>query len=90
MDIQKLVAWNIRRVRVAKGLSQEALAVDADVDRTYVSKLERALENPTVGILDRIAVACEVEITELLKKPRAGERPPSILKRGRKSTSRRR
>lgn len=90
MDIQKLVAWNIRRLRVAKCLSQEALAADAGIDRTYVSKLERAKENPSLDILDRIAAACGVEITELLKKPRAGERPPSILKRGRKSTSRQR
>jgi transcriptional regulator with XRE-family HTH domain len=38
-------------------LSQENLAVDAGVDRTYVSRLERGLENPTVGILDQLADA---------------------------------
>lgn len=89
MDIQKLVAWNIRRIRVAKGLSQEALAVDAEIDRTYVSKLERAKENPSVDVLARIAVACGVEITELFTRPRAGERPPAILKKGRKTRARR-
>ena len=57
MKAQALVARNIRRLRVQAGLSQEALAVDAAVDRTYVSRLERRLENPTVGVLERIAKA---------------------------------
>lgn len=38
-------------------LSQEALAEDAGIDRTYVSRLERNLENPTIGVLERIARA---------------------------------
>lgn len=88
MDIQKLVAWNIRRVRVAKGLSQEALAVDAGIDRTYVSKLERALENPTVGILKQVSDALDVEIVELFRKPRTGEKAPVPLRGGRKKASR--
>jgi predicted transcriptional regulator len=46
-----LVAGNIRRLRAAKGLSQEVLAMDAEIDRTYVSRLERGLENPTVAVL---------------------------------------
>lgn len=84
MDIQKLVAWNIRRVRVAKGLSQEELADEARIDRTYVSKLERAGENPSVDILDRISAACGVGITELFRKPKASEKPPAVLKGGRR------
>ena len=84
MDIQKLVAWNIRRVRVAKGMSQEALADGARIDRTYVSKLERGRDNPSADVLDRIAAACGVEITELFKKPKAGEKAPMPLRGGRK------
>ena len=49
-------------IRVKRGLSQEALAVDANIDRTYVSCLERTLENPTVAVLERIAVALEGDI----------------------------
>ncbi len=41
MKAGALVARNIRRLRVARGLSQEALAVDAEIDRTYVSRLKR-------------------------------------------------
>ncbi|UGY22911.1 helix-turn-helix domain-containing protein [Bradyrhizobium septentrionale] len=55
MNAGALVARNIRRLRVARGLSQEVLAVDAEIDRTYVSRLERGLENPTVAVLERLA-----------------------------------
>jgi transcriptional regulator with XRE-family HTH domain len=40
---------------VARELSQEMLAVDAGIDRTYVSRLERGLENPTVTVLEKLA-----------------------------------
>ncbi|MDE2463784.1 MAG: helix-turn-helix transcriptional regulator, partial [Alphaproteobacteria bacterium] len=56
------VARNIRRLRVLRGLSQEALAVDAAIDRTYVSRLERELENPTVLVLEKLAAALDVDI----------------------------
>ena len=50
MDGRTRVAWNLRRIRVERGLSQEALAVDADVDRTYVSGIERGSFNPDSGL----------------------------------------
>jgi transcriptional regulator with XRE-family HTH domain len=80
-----LVARNIRRLRVAKGLSQEALAVDAEIDRTYVSRLERGLENPTVAVLERLAKALSANIDEFFRTPRAGEPAPKPLKGGRRS-----
>jgi transcriptional regulator with XRE-family HTH domain len=52
--------------KVACGLSQEALPVDAGIDRTYVSRLERGLENPTVAVLEKLAKATNAPITELL------------------------
>jgi transcriptional regulator with XRE-family HTH domain len=80
-----LVARNIRRLRVVKGLSQEALAVDAEIDRTYVSRLERGLENPTVAVLERLAKALSANIDEFFRTPRAGEPAPKPLKGGRRS-----
>jgi transcriptional regulator with XRE-family HTH domain len=80
-----LVARNIRRLRVAKGLSQEVLAVDAEIDRTYVSRLERGLENPTVAVLERLAKALSANIDEFFRTPRAGEPAPKPLKGGRRS-----
>jgi transcriptional regulator with XRE-family HTH domain len=84
MKAGALVARNIRRLRVAKGLSQEVLAVDAEIDRTYVSRLERGLENPTVAVLERIAKALSANIEEMFKAPRAGEPAPRPLKGGRR------
>lgn len=55
MKASALVARNIWRLRVARELSQEMLAVDAGIDRTYVSRLERGLENPTVTVLEKLA-----------------------------------
>lgn len=83
MDVRGLVARNLRRLRVGKGLSQEALAVDAKVDRTYVSRLERGLENPTVAVLARLSRALNSDITELFLHPRRGEPPPRTLPSGR-------
>jgi transcriptional regulator with XRE-family HTH domain len=45
------VAWNLRRIRVRRGLSQERLAHEAEVDRAYVGGLERQEENPSVDLL---------------------------------------
>jgi len=85
MDAQALVARNVRRLRVARGLSQEALAVDAEIDRTYVSRLERETENPTVAVLERLAKALDVDIVDLFERPLPGDDPPAVLPKGRRS-----
>ena len=84
MKAGALVARNIRRLRVARGLSQEVLAVDAEIDRTYISRLERGLENPSVAVLERLAKALSANIEELFRVPRAGETAPRPLKGGRR------
>jgi transcriptional regulator with XRE-family HTH domain len=82
MNARALVARNIRRFRVARGLSQEALAVDAEIDRTYVSRLERNLENPTVGVLERVAKALRCQIVDLFAPSGSGS--IATLRPGRK------
>jgi transcriptional regulator with XRE-family HTH domain len=84
MDGRKLVAWNLRRIRVLQGLLQEKLAVDAEVDRAYVGRLERGVENPTIGLLDRLAAALGVPISEFLVLPSPGEPRPKPLRGGRR------
>lgn len=84
MDIRKIVGRNVRRLRVAQGLSQEALAVDAEIDRTHVSRIERGIENPTVVVLDRIARALKAEVGEIFVRPKPGEPTPKLLPKGRK------
>ena len=75
----------MRQVESPQGLSQEALAVDAQIDRTYVSRLERGLENPTVAVLERLANATDAQIAEIFAIPRRGEAPPQPLRGGRRA-----
>jgi transcriptional regulator with XRE-family HTH domain len=84
MRASKLVAWNLRRLRVAKELSQESLAVDAGVDRSFVGRIERGLENPTVETLEKFSNVLGIAPYELLLPVKANERPPATLIRGRK------
>ena len=62
---RELVGRNIKRVRVAKGVSQEQLAFDASVDRSYLGGVERCDENPSVDTLDKIAAVLDVPLAEL-------------------------
>ncbi|MGI8480756.1 MAG: helix-turn-helix domain-containing protein [Chthoniobacterales bacterium] len=57
---------NVRQRREAIGLSQEALAEKADLDRTYVSGIERGVRNPTILSAARVAAALKVPLAELL------------------------
>jgi transcriptional regulator with XRE-family HTH domain len=68
MDIREAFARNLRLLRQAKGLSQEELAHRADLDRTYISSLERSIYSPTIEVVDRLAAVLEVDAAELLKK----------------------
>jgi transcriptional regulator with XRE-family HTH domain len=84
MRAQALVARNLRRLRVERNLSQEALAADAGIDRTYVSRLERGLENPTVALLEQLSDALSTTIVEFFVVPAPGEPPPKPLRGGRR------
>lgn len=83
MDARARVARNVRRLRVAAGLSQEAFAVDAGLDRTYISRIERNLENPTVTALEKIARALGADIVDVLADSASRARQPT-LRPGRK------
>ena len=85
MNGRALVAWNLRRIRVQRAISQERLAFDAEVDRSYVGGLERQEENPTVDVLDRLAKTLEVPLAEFFKEPRKGAQPPKPLRGGRRA-----
>lgn len=64
--IQQTLSQNIRTLRTKAGFSQEELALRADVDRTYVSQIERALGNPSLLVLSKLAVVLNVDVTQLL------------------------
>ena len=68
-QIKTNLACAITTRRKALGISQEKLALEADVDRTYVSQLEREIANPSLSTLCRIANVLQCEVTELLTQP---------------------
>lgn len=67
MDVRKRVGGNVRRLREKLGVSQEELADGAGLHRTYVSGVERGVRNPTVVVLEKIAIALGVELSSLTK-----------------------
>lgn len=89
MNGRGLIAWNVRRIRVAKGVSQERLAYEAEIDRAYLGGIERKTENPTVDVLDRLAKALGVALAELFSSP--GSKLPRMeaLRPGRRPSSER-
>jgi transcriptional regulator with XRE-family HTH domain len=84
MHGRTLIAANVRRIRVALGVSQERLAFDAGVDRSYLGGMERGEANPTVDVLERIATTLGVSLSELFVEIGEGKVPSPGLPRGRK------
>lgn len=84
MDARAIIGWNLRRLRVAQGLSQERLALAAGIDRAYVGRVERGSENVTVTTLEALATALGVPIVDLLVAPAEGDTRPSPLPAGRR------
>ena len=68
MDLCRQFGINVSRARREAGLSQEALADLAKVARSYMSDVERGARNPTLRVVERIAVALGVEASGLLNK----------------------
>lgn len=69
MEIREVLALNLRKIRQAQGLSQEELAHRADIDRTYISALERCVYAAGIDVVDRLARVLGVEAADLLRRP---------------------
>jgi transcriptional regulator with XRE-family HTH domain len=74
MDIREVFARNLRRCRQEMGLSQEALAHEAGVDRTNISALERSAYSASITMVDRLAKVLGVEPAALLRRPSKASR----------------
>ncbi len=68
MHIRELFATNLRRLRNERGLSQEKLADQAEIDRTYVSLLERCKYAVSIDVLAKLAEVLHVEPADLLRQ----------------------
>ena len=68
MKLREQVGLNIRNLRSSSGLSQEKLALAADLDRSYISEIELAKFSASIDVLERIAHALEVDPKELFNE----------------------
>ena len=83
MKGRALFAWNLKRIRIERGISQERLAADAGVDRAYISELERKEGNATLDFLDKVAECLEVPLVEFFREPEPGAKKPKSMLGGR-------
>jgi transcriptional regulator with XRE-family HTH domain len=67
-NARRIFAQRLRQIRQIRGLSQEELADMAGLHRTYIGSVERSERNVSIDNMERLAVALEVDITELLTK----------------------
>lgn len=68
VDWRKIVGSNVRALRVAKGMTQEQLAFEADLDLTYVGGIERGKRNPSLLVMARLADALGSDLEALISQ----------------------
>ncbi|MBN8769672.1 MAG: helix-turn-helix transcriptional regulator [Stenotrophomonas nitritireducens] len=71
--VRRELAGNIRGLRLAEGLSQERLALEAGIDRTYISQIERSVGNPSLLVLCKLADRLGADVETLLAAPDSEE-----------------
>lgn len=87
MRVRALVGWNLRRLRVGKALSQEALGLLVGCEPSYVGRIERGRENTTIETLESFAVVLGAHVSAFFVIPEPGAERPASLRPGRKPKS---
>ena len=67
MDIKVKFGKNLKQLRLEKGISQESLAMLADLDRTYIPSIEKGERNVSITVVEKLAKALNIDISELFK-----------------------
>jgi transcriptional regulator with XRE-family HTH domain len=67
-DIKKIVGLQVKRLRVEAQMSQESLAEQCDIFRTYLSRIENGKANPSITVVAALASALKVSVTELFNE----------------------
>ncbi len=67
MDINKQLGMRIKYLRSLRKWSQEDLALEAEINKNYLSDLERGSRNPTLKVLEKIASSLDITLEELFK-----------------------
>lgn len=68
MNLQRKFGLILKELRQEKGLSQESLANQSDIDRTYISDIEKGERNISLNIIERLSVTLQISLSELFKK----------------------
>ncbi len=66
MEIKKKFGKKVKELRLEKGLSQEAFALEAGLDRTYIPSIEKGERNVSITVIEKLAKAFGLSISELL------------------------
>ena len=67
MNVLTQLGMRIRYLRKSKGMSIEDLSLESNVNRNYLSDLERGVRNPTVKVLEKLSIALDVDLSTLFK-----------------------
>lgn len=67
-DVQQAFGQVLRETRNARGISQEQLALTAEVDRSFVSQIERGVRQPTLTTICKLAAALSIKASTLIAK----------------------
>ena len=73
MDLRGAFAVNLRRARHVKGMSQDDLAYEAQISRSYLSQLEKGAFYASLKIIGKLADVLEIEPAALLSLPKSGK-----------------
>lgn len=68
MDIKKKFGERLKKLRLERGLSQEKLANEAELDRTYIPSIEKGERNVSITVIEKIAQALQVKISDLFEE----------------------
>jgi DNA-binding XRE family transcriptional regulator len=68
MDIKKKFGNKVKKLRLEKGLSQEALALLADLDRTYIPSIEKGERNVSITVIEKLAKALKISIKDFFNE----------------------
>lgn len=67
MNIKEKFGKNLKRLRLEKGISQESLALLANLDRTYIPSIEKGSRNVSITVVEKLAIALNVDVSEFFK-----------------------
>ncbi len=70
MDLQRNIAWNLKRIRQQQNISLDVLAEHTGVSKSMLGQIERGEANPSIGVLGKITGGLHIEIQELLQEPK--------------------